>query len=163
MSCWVTPASFTSRCSVIRDSLLTKVIHKALDLLRILTDLQFDSLCEPEPQFFFCQALRAFLFMLLTVVCLSFSLALFSFPCWKSGALKAEAVILSYGSNFPLSLTSGLSSLYLPLPSCFTCSIVLAWLKGIYFLILFLCGKRSQHFLIFFNYYIMSKLLNKKM
>lgn len=50
-------ASFSSRCSVIKDSLLTKAIPKLTGLLKILTDLQFDSLCEPDPQFLSCQVL----------------------------------------------------------------------------------------------------------
>lgn len=148
MNCWVTLASFSSKCSVIRDPLLTKVIHKLIDSLKILTDLQFDSLCEPDPQFFLHQALRALLFhVLLTFFCPSFSLALLSLPCSKTvTVLKREVVILSYSSNFPTSLTSGLSSLYLPSLSCFTCSVVLVWLRQIYLLILFLYGNRKSTF-----------------
>lgn len=108
----------SSRCSVIRDSSLTKAISKLTDLLKVLADLQFDSLCEPDPQFFFCQVLRALLFRCATHLFL-FSILLSSAftPTLKVSNCtenRRKVAILSCGSTFPPPLTSGLSSVYFP-------------------------------------------------
>lgn len=121
--------SFSSRCSVVRDSSLKKVIPKLTDLLKILTDLQFDWLCEPYPHFFLCQVLKALLFRCATCLFLYSVLISSAFTptprvrhCTEN---RRKVVILSCGSTFPPSLTSGLSSVYFPSPSCFTCSVIL--------------------------------------
>lgn len=121
--------SLSSRCSI-RDSSLTKAIPKLTALLKILTDLQFDWLIEPDPQFFLCQVLRALLFRCATCLFLYSVLISSAFTptlrvryCTEN---RRKVVILSCGSTFPPSLTSSLSSVYFPSPSCFTCSIILA-------------------------------------
>lgn len=112
VAAWVS-ASFSSRCSVIRDSLLKSAIPKPTDLLRILTDLQFGLLFEPDPQFFLCQVLRALFFRCATHFILSFILisSAFTPPLKVSNCTenRRKVEILSYGSTFPQFLTSGLS------------------------------------------------------
>lgn len=159
INCWVSLAAqvtacFFSRCSVIRDSSLTKAVPKLVDLLKILTDLQFDSLCEPVPQFFLHQVLRALLFRRATVFFLFSVLISSAFTPTLKGSNCTEnrrkVVILSCGSTFPPSLTSGLSSVYFPSPSCFVCSILLVWPRKFYLLFSFLLGNRKPTFADFF-------------
>lgn len=143
-------ASFSSRCSVIRESSLPKATHKLTDLLKILTDLQFDSLCEPDPQFFLCQVPRALLFRCATLLFLfpilissPFTPTLKVSNCTES---RRKIVILSCGSTFPPYLTSGLLSVYFPSPSYMFYIVV--WLIKLYLLLSLILRNRKSTFAV---------------